>query len=146
MHAAHAAVNWDETNADRCLWTSACGCGLPFNFDADLGGQGSALDIGFSFDPLAGNATTRITMSARPTLEWLAFVGLQRARPTEIRSQNRFHYQAWSQPLPVSLIAPVACGVLPVTGSRRFEFRLLYRTKYLKSFLPATPLSGVSHV
>ena len=28
------------------------GCGLPFNFDSDLGGQGGAIDIGFSFDPL----------------------------------------------------------------------------------------------
>jgi CRISPR-associated endonuclease/helicase Cas3 len=125
-----------------CLSFSARRCGLPFNFDSDLGGQGGAIDTGFSFDPLAGNALTRIETTARPALELLAFIGLQRFRPREVNGQNRFVYSAWDRPLPIEVAMPAACGVLPTAGADRFEFRLLYRTKYLKSFLPAIPYTG----
>lgn len=128
----------------ECLSFSVIGAGLPFNFDSDLGGQGGAIDVGFSFDPLAASALTRIESSARPALELLAFVGLQRFRPLEIKGQNRFRYMAWSVPLPIQVAMPVACGAIPTDGARGFEFRLLYRTKYLKSFLPATPFTGGS--
>ena len=128
-----------------CLTFSAHGCGLPFNFDSDLGAQGSAIDVGFSFDPLAGSAITRIAPIARPALELLAFVGLQRFRPVEIKGENRFLYTAWSQPLAIEVASPTVCGAIPIVGSRRFEFRLLYRTKYLKSFLPAIPFCGGSY-
>jgi CRISPR-associated protein Csb3 len=129
---------------ETCLEYSVSGCGLPFNFDSDLGGQGGAIDIGFSFDQLAGSSLTRIESIARPALELLAFVGLQRFRPREIPRQNRFIYTAWNQPLSVVVAAPAACGALPLLGVNQFEFRLLYRTKYLKSFLPAIPFGGVS--
>ena len=129
---------------EDCLTFSVSGCGLPFNFDSDLGGQGGAIDVGFSFDPLAGSALTRIESSARPALELLAFVGLQRFRPSEIKGENRFLYTAWNQPLPVQVAMPAVCGAVPVAGSNRYEFRLLYRTKYLKSFLPAIPFTGGS--
>lgn len=145
MKQAHAATDWQTFGVENCLAATASGCGLPFNFDADLGGQGSALDIGFSFDPLAGNAATRITTSARPTLELLAFIGLQRCRPLDMRG-NRYQYQAWSRPLSPVLAPAASCGLMPVRHSQQFEFRLLYRTKYLKSFLPAIPLTGVAHV
>jgi CRISPR-associated protein Csb3 len=39
--------------------------------------------------------------------------------------------------LPPELAAAACCGLLPSESSRTLEFRLLYRTKYLKSFLPA---------
>ena len=110
----------------------------------DLGGQGGALDIGFSFDPLAGNAATRIEPSARPFLELLAFVGLQRFRPRAIEKENRFLYCAWNRPLPIAIAAPAANGMLPIPDAPLYEFRLLYRTKYLKSFLPAIPFTGGS--
>ena len=129
---------------ERCLEYSVTECGLPFNFDSDLGGQGGAIDIGFSFDQLAGNALTRIESRARPALELLSFIGLQRFRPQEVQGENRFLYTAWNQPLPISVAMPATCGVLPIAGVSRFEFRLLYRTKYLKSFLPAIPFTGVS--
>lgn len=146
MKEAHAKTDWRSVEPARCFEATSSGCGLPFNFDSDLGGQGSSLDIGFSFDPLASSAATRITMSARPCLELLAFVGLQRHRPTELRGQNRFHYQTWGQPLAPVLTAAACCCQLPVRHARPFEFRLLYRTKYLKSFLPAIPLTGGSDV
>ena len=129
---------------EACLTFTATKCGLPFNFDSDLGGQGGAIDVGFSFDPLAGSALTRIESMARPALELLAFIGLQRFRPGEIKGQNRFLYTAWNRPLPIEVAMPAACGALPIIGAERFEFRLLYRTKYLKSFLPAIPFTGGS--
>jgi CRISPR-associated protein Csb3 len=129
---------------EGCLTFTVTKCGLPFNFDSDLGGQGGAIDVGFSFDPLAGSALTRIESSARPALELLAFIGLQRFRPSEIKGENRFHYTAWNRPLPIQVAMPATCGALPIAGADRFEFRLLYRTKYLKSFLPAIPFTGGS--
>ena len=141
--AMKGALTTTEWRNERCLSYSVTKCGLPFNFDSDLGGQGGAIDIGFSFDPLAGNALTRIEPTARPALELLAFVGLQRFRPEEVKGENRFLYTAWDRPLPIQVAAPAACGALPV-GNSRFEFRLLYRTKYLKSFLPAIPFTGGS--
>lgn len=145
MKQAHDGIDWDENRAAECLRIATYNCGLPFNFDSDLGGQGAALDLGFSFDPLAGSAATRIQTGARPTLEWLAFVGLQRCRPIEVRGENRFIYQAWGQSLPVGLSGCAACGHISIPHSRQLEFRLLYRTNYLKSFLPAIPLKGISH-
>src|SRR5260370_38700800 len=81
---------------------------------------------------------------ARPARELLAFIGLQRFRPGEIKGENRFLYTAWNRPLPIEVAMPAACGALPIIGADRFEFRLLYRTKYLKSFLPAIPYTGGS--
>lgn len=138
------ALKCDKWRTDSCLAFATTNCGLPFNFDSDLGGQGGALDIGFSFDPLANSALTRIEPTARPALELLAFVGLQRFRSTEMKGQNRFFYTAWNRPLPIQVAMPAVCGILPITSATQYEFRLLYRTKYLKSFLPAIPFMGGS--
>lgn len=143
--AMHGGLSAVEAAAESTLWYSARGGGLPFNFDSDLGSQGSALDIGFSFDPLAASEMTRIEGTCRPALEVLAFIGLQRFRPCEIPGQNRFIYQAWQQPLPPSVAAAAACQAIQVGNSPCYEFRLLYRTKYLKSFLPAVPFQGDDH-
>jgi CRISPR-associated protein Csb3 len=138
------ALKQNAWRDEACLTYSAKECGLPFNFDSDLGGQGGAIDVGFSFDPLAASSLTRIESSARPALELLAFIGLQRFRPAEIKGENRFLYTAWNRPLPIQAAMPAACGALPVAGADGYEFRLLYRTKYLKSFLPAIPFTGGS--
>jgi CRISPR-associated protein Csb3 len=143
MKKALETADWRMRPPNEWLSHRINGCGLPFNFDSDLGGQGSALDVGFSFDPLAGSAFTRISSSARPCLELLAFIGLQRFRPRQLVNDNRFLYCTWNRPLTPEIAAPAACGMLPV-DARAFEFRLLYRTKYLKSFLPAIPFSGGS--
>ena len=111
----------------------------PFNFDSDLGALGSDRDIGFSCDPL------QLTVQARPRVELLAFIGLQRFRPTPSRAGERGCYQfaQWLDPLPPEVASAAACGLLDLPKSQAFEFRLLYRTKYLKSFLPAKPIGGV---
>jgi len=139
-------LNNHEWRNENCLTYSSHHCGLPFNFDSDLGGQGGAIDIGFSFDPLASSTLTKIESIARPALEIFAFIGLQRFRPSEIKGENRFRYVAWKQPLPIQIAMPSACDAIPVGDSRVYEFGLLYRTKYLKSFLPAVPVHGESNV
>ena len=126
---------------EPALWKSARGVGLPFNFDSDLGGQGSALDIGFSFDALTDSETTRIEGTCKPALELLSFVGLQRFRPREMSRQNRFVYVAWNQPLPLVAASAVACQAVTLSAPA-YEFRLVYRNKYYKSFLPAIPFQG----
>ncbi len=120
--------------------------GLGFNFDSHASSQGSALDVGFSLDSLSTNSTTRITVGARPYQELLAFVGLQRFRPLEVSNENRFLYQAWTTPLNPLLAAGIASCAIDAIAHLTFEFRLLYRTKYLKSFLNATPYSGATNV
>lgn len=140
--AMHGAMTDAITGSDSSLWNSVRGIGLPFNFDSDLGGQGSALDIGFSFDPLAGSEATRIQGTCKPVLEFLGFVGLQRFRPREIPRDNRFVLTAWQHPLPPSVASAVVCGAVNSGEEPRYEFKLLYRTKYLKSFLPSIPFQG----
>lgn len=144
MKRAIESPEWHGLPPENWLSHTSSGCGLPFNFDSDIGGQGSALDIGFSFDPLAGSASTRIETIVRPFLELLAFVGLLRFRPRQLKNENRFFYCTWNHPFLPELAAPAVCGLLPLNGAPSFEFRLLYRTKYLKSFLPAIPFSGGS--
>ena len=131
-----------RTGEEAKLFESTRGIGLPFNFDSDLGAQGSALDIGFSFDPLAGSEATRIAGSCKPSLEFLCFLGLQRFRPRELHGENRFIYSAWTQPLPITVACAAVSQSIPSLRNRNFAFRLLYRTKYLKSFLPAIPFQG----
>ncbi len=127
------------------LWASKRSIGLPFNFDSDLGSQGSALDIGFSFDPLAGSELTRIEGACKPALEFLSFVGLQRFRPRKDTGRNRFMYIAWRTPMLAPIASAVACDAFSTPSAKRFAFSLLYRTKYLKSFLPATPTDGYQY-
>jgi len=140
--AMHGGVKTADLIAADSIWSNARGIGLPFNFDSDLGGQGSALDIGFSFDPLAGSEATRIEGTCRPSLELLAFIGLQRFRPLELKGQNRFVFAAWHKPLASVVAAACACRAIEIGHESIYEFRLLYRTKYLKSFLPAIPFQG----
>jgi len=128
--------DWSALPPARWLSRTTEDEGLPFNFDSDLGGQASALDVGFSFDPLGLRSRTR------PLIELAAFIGLQRFRPAADPTANRYRFSLWSVPLPPEIAGAAACGAVPVPGSTTFEFRLLYRTKYLKSFLPATPIGG----
>jgi CRISPR-associated protein Csb3 len=131
------AGDFGATPSDDWLSKRSTSASLPFNFDAELGGMGSDRDVGFSFDPLKS-----INVRTRPLIELLAFVGLQRFRPIRITTGNRYRFSLWFDPLLPEVAATAACGLLESPHARAFEFRLLYRTKYLKSFLPATPITG----
>jgi CRISPR-associated protein Csb3 len=126
---------WDKLPASDWL-SQHGGDGVPFNFDSDLGAQSSSIDVGFSLDPLEMGTRTR------PLIELAAFIGLQRFRPYSDDSENRHTYTAWTVPLLPEAAAVAVTGRMGVRAWPAFEFRLLYRTKYLKSFLPAIPTRG----
>ena len=105
--------------------------GLPFYFDAAIGGHSTSLDVGFSLDAL------KIRGRIKPAIEFLAFVGLQRFRPR--RDGDVFRYRTWEQDMPPILAAAVSGGGFAADGMHTYEFPLLYRTKYLKAFLTAKP-------
>lgn len=128
-----------KVDPEQFLLVSSRSDGLPFNFDADLGAQGAALDVGFSFDPLPG-----LSVGTRPAIEFCAFVGLERFRPMRVKRENRYRYATWETPLEINVASAAACGLLGGAQRQMFEFRLLYRTKYLKSFLAAKPIGGES--
>ena len=104
---------------------------VPLNFDSDLGGAGADVDIGFSFDPLKSSG---LRVGMRPSLELLAFLGLQRFRPADL--DGLWEYGVWDRPASVELAALASCGAVRRLTCKRYRFQLLYRTKYLKSFLP----------
>ncbi|GIW75948.1 MAG: type I-U CRISPR-associated protein Cas8c [Phycisphaerae bacterium] len=139
--AMHKGIRVAGINSGNELWKSVYDIGLPFYFDSDLGGQGSGIDIGFVFDALASNKAGQIKVSCKPALEMLCFIGLQRFRPFNLQELNRFVYVAWNIPLSPSIASAAVNRSVPMTGAV-FEFSLLYRTDYLKSFLPAQPYKG----
>jgi len=136
MHRPLLSGVWNETPPNAWLSRSVSADDLPFNFDSGLSGQGSALDAGFSFDAFG------FKMPSRPLLELAAFVGLQRFRPMPVPNENLYRFDLWPIPLLPPAASAAACGAAVGINARRYEFRLLYRTKYLKSFLPAQPYQG----
>jgi len=110
---------------------------VPFNFDSNLGPQASSIDVGYSLDAL------KISTLTRPLIEFGAFIGIQRFRPCPVNRENRYRYRVWHVPLTAQVASIAASTFLPCPGSTDLEFRLLYRTKYLKSFLPAIQI-GIS--
>lgn len=129
----------DLTN-EKDLWQWVRGIDRRFNFDAQLGAMGSARDVGFSFDKLGDSRRSRIEIPCRPLVELLAFFGLQRCRPQQLR-QRSLAYVTWHEPIPTILCAPATCGRLPVP-STWWRFRLTERSDYFKCFSPAVPFEG----
>jgi len=113
-------------NSEWLFATGACQTSLHL----DAIGGGTDLDIGFSFDPLKIRAAEK-----RPLVEILALIGLQRFSPRQV-GENRYTYSAWHYPIAARAAQGVARG-FGAASAHAFEFRLLYRSKYLKSFLPA---------
>lgn len=134
MQAGIIAGGYATGDCRDWLSRGVVGSGLPFNFDATLGLQSSSLDVGFSLDVL------KMAQQTRPLLEFAAFIGLQRFRPKVVVSRKSYAYGVWQDPLPIQAAGAAASLSIPV--SQRMAFRLLYRTKYLKSFLPSTPYAG----
>lgn len=111
---------------------------LPFYFDAAIGGHSSSIDVGFSLDAL------KMRGRIKPAVEFLAFVGIQRFRPS--RKGDTFLYRTWDQDLPPIIAAAVASGGIAVAGQQTYKFPLLYRTKYLKAFLSAKLQTTTTHI
>jgi hypothetical protein len=102
----------------------------PFYFDSRRAAQAHAIDIGFSPDK------QQMEMPVHATTELLCLFGLQRFRPRVNDDRSRT-YRVWNHPLPIVAAAAVACCGAEMPGSSNFRFRLLYRNKYLKGFLPS---------
>lgn len=105
----------------------------PFYFDSELGKQ-SAINLGFSPNDLDGNNIS-ISRWCRPLLELMCLVGLQRFLLKQI--DDKFEYSIWRDPLIVTVASAVACKSIKIKNVTPYEFQLLYRGKYYKSFLHA---------
>jgi len=135
MKSLADSAPWDAPAEADWLNMAVHSGSLPFNFDCSLGAMGADRDVGFSFDPLRG-ANVNMDLRIRPRTELLAFIGLQRFRPRPV--ERRYRITMWFDPLTPEVASAVVCGLVDRRASRTLEFGLLYRTKYLKSFLPAT--------
>lgn len=104
----------------------------PFYLDARRASQAHSVDIGFSPD------AQNFAMPVYAAVEFFCLVGLQRFRPAA-NADRTFSYWTWSRATPLSPLtaAAVASGGASLPGTAEYRFRLLYRTKYLKGFLPA---------
>ncbi len=103
----------------------------PLYFDARRAAQAQSIDVGFSAD------THGMMMPVYAAVEYLCLLGLQRFRPRRC-DDGTFVYAAWATPLPALAAAAAVAGGWRMPGTRSYAFSLLYRTKYLKGFLPAT--------
>jgi len=130
IHKGIRSSDFGDLSAGKWFGTFSPLDNLPLYFDSDIGGQSSSIDVGFSLDSL------RMSIRARPMIELAAFVGLQRFRPTLRNSDGAMCYSLWHIPLTPLLAATLTNGGAEFVRTSVFEFRLLYRTKYLKSFLP----------
>jgi CRISPR-associated protein Csb3 len=131
MHTATKRLIDDSGRLVSLLSASLSNVGVPLYFDSSVGSQSSTNDVGFSLDALG--ASTGI----HPFTEFLALIGLQRCRPSTAPDQLS-SYLAWSEPIPISLAGCASSGALSIPAIGRYRFQLLFRTTYLKGFLPAT--------
>lgn len=105
----------------------------PFYFDARRGPNAHSRDVGFSPNDLS------YTTAAFPAVEFLALVGLQRARPIALKKARHYRYHTWSSPIPPTLLPiAIAGGIAPISA---YEFESWFRTgqKKHKAFLSAQP-------
>ena len=96
----------------------------PYGFDSKFGWD--ALSVGFSL-----NEHTRYKKStARPVVEILGAIGLQRFTPDMDRSNGIIRYATWAIPLPPSVARLVAVGALPHMALMRLESETTRRGSY----------------
>jgi CRISPR-associated protein Csb3 len=133
MLRAIRSLDWQLDEQRDCLNRTTKLSGPPFYFDAANNTQTTAQDYGFS------TFGARISSDAtdRPLLELLCFVGLQRFRPYRPLGSQDIKYSTWTVPLPIVVAPAAATGQLHLPHVSWFRFRMLYRTKYMKAFLPA---------
>jgi CRISPR-associated protein Csb3 len=109
----------------------------PFYFDARPATQANSIDVGFSPDAQS------MSVPVFASVEFLCLVGLQRFRPRDNgqKKHRTFSYFTWPASVPLSppAAAAVVAGTASIPGATEYQFRLLFRTKYLKGFLPSQP-------
>ncbi len=110
----------------------------PFYFDCRSGGD--AVDQGFSADQVKN-----VVVLAYPVVEFLAFIGLNRFRPGGHERRVKY-YATWTTPLPATLAAPAATGLLPAFAADAYRYRLHPRDASFryKSFGRAEPVESTN--
>ncbi|MEO8166219.1 MAG: type I-U CRISPR-associated protein Cas8c [Betaproteobacteria bacterium] len=104
----------------------------PFYFDPRRGNKSHPLDCGFSPD------AHKMEADCCPALEALCFIGLQRARPAPTDVANQSRYTVWTKVsdnapgLPVGLVGPVTCGMIPCSSLGTYVFDNYFRTDQRK--------------
>lgn len=136
MLAVLGKMSWADESPSPCLAAVAKWSGLPFYFDAANNTQNTPRDNGFA------PGTVKSAPNDRPLVELLTFFGLQRFRPERPEKSDLIRYALWSVPLAPNVAGAAATGQLAIPGTRTFEFRMLYRTEYMKAVLPALPKQG----
>jgi CRISPR-associated protein Csb3 len=129
-----AAIAHDALDPAEAEWLfTRVPCDGSLHFDAAP--ASTDVDVGFSLDPLGIGSADK-----RALVHLLALVGLERFAPpaSGTNKEGPYLYAAWTDPLAPAAARAGALGAAPTSG-RRFAFRILYRSKYLKSFLPAQP-------
>lgn len=108
----------------------------PYYFDGRRGATALPLDTGFSADKLS------LETVAFSATEFFTLLGLQRFRPSEIKSRV-YRYRAWRTSLPATLAALAVANAIPDAGPL-FQFESAYRTdqRKHKAFSPSVPKHG----
>ena len=132
---------WNESATGDVLTRTARVEGVPFYFDSHNNCQSTPRDTGFGLYTLRNDIETQ--GNARPLLELAAFLGIQRFRPAVITQKKLLCFSLWPVPLPVAVAGVATTGLLSLPGERRYAFRMLFRSEYMKAFLPAEPYQGV---
>lgn len=106
----------------------------PFYFDAARGANAHPIDVGFSTNKL------KLLTLARPVVEAMSLIGLQRCRPVPLSEPRHFRYSTWSVPLAPELL-PAAMAELIDYGGTRYFFVNAFRSgqKKHKAFTSAIP-------
>ncbi len=102
--------------------------------------QSTPRDTGFGLYTLRNDIDSQ--GNTRPLLELAAFFGIQRFRPGIIAEKKLLSFSLWPFPLSVAAAGVATTGLLCLPGERRFAFRMLFRSEYMKAFLPAQPYQG----
>jgi CRISPR-associated protein Csb3 len=140
MNRAMRSPKWREGVADDALTRPANVDAVPFYFDAHANWQSTPRDVGFGLYTLRNDIKT--DGNTRPLLELAAFFGIQRFRPATKPGKKLLIYTTWPIPLPVVAASVAANGLLGMSGEGRYAFRMLFRSEYMKAFLPAQPYHG----
>jgi CRISPR-associated protein Csx14 len=130
---------WIKTSGCEVLSRTADVDGVPFYFDSHNNCQSTPRDTGFGLYTLRNDI--EIQGKTRPLLELAAFLGIQRFRPA-ILADRLLRFSLWPTPLPVAAAGVATTGLLNLPGERRYAFRMLFRSEYMKAFLPAEPYQG----
>lgn len=133
MLAAIGQMKWTDETPSQCLNDVTKLKGLPFYYDSANNTQNTPRDYGVA------PAALKSVPIDRPLIELLTFIAIQRFRPFRALKSELLQYSLWSIPLMPSVAGAVVSGPLDLPTEKKFMYRMLYRTEYMKAVLPSQP-------